>query len=151
MTGVVTERLATLEDAQAILADLSEISAQELDALGVTDRLAAVGALLGRGEARTFVEDDKPVYILGCVEKVALPPALSVWFVATQRFFDMKAATVFKARRALREMRERHPGFAVESCSWSKRPQARRWFELIGFKLLEDNGYRRFVLVDRQA
>jgi len=142
--NAVERRPTTAEDVRAVLGNLSLISAEELNKAGVIDREAVVLALLSGGEAETFCEAGAPVCILGCTVS---DRRLGTWFIATERFFNLKAATVFPSRRVLREIRERHPGIPIEACSWSKHPQARRWFELLGFKLLEANGYLRFRLV----
>ena len=148
MIGHVTRRPATAEDAAAILADISEITEGELLALGVplADAPRLLVSLFAAGEVEVFCEDGKPVCLLG-----VRPEGLNLfvtWFLASKRFFALRAAAVLPARRVATELRKRYPAADIEAYSWSRHPQARRWFELLGFKLVRDTGiYLQFRIV----
>lgn len=145
MSAVATRRTAP-EDIDAVFADLSEITCAEYRRLNIEPafmRTFVLQALLAQ-PVYTFYDDLGPLCILG-----TRPDGyrLYTWFFATKRFFDLKEKTVFRFRKLLHDLVDQNPGFTLHSRTTTRTPEARRWFRLLGFRLLGDEGdYLHFCL-----
>lgn len=135
----VVSRPATPDDFDAVLADLSAITCAEYRRLDVDPALAAQFAklLLAHQPVYTFEDEIGPLCILGTRPD---GQRLYTWFFATKRFFDLKQKTVFRFRKLLRQILDENPGFTLHSRTNTRTPEARRWFKLLGYRLLGDEG-----------
>lgn len=130
----------SLADAATIFADLSEATRTELLRTGndAWTALRAVKHLRDEGEAVTIWNGATPVALFGSLP--IRPRVRTTWFFGANAFFNTGMAGVMFGRRFMREQQERHPGDVFESRSWSVHPDLVRWFELQGFRHVENDG-----------
>lgn len=137
-------RSATTQDLTIVFQGLAERMSSEYLASGGSAPEARDALLMnlkeGRGHA--LVENDEPVAIIVWDEN---EECVRTSFAAREAFFS--ASTVRFCKRHIRHIQRLCGNLPVRSYSWSDRPDVQRWFEVIGFRKIEDGkGYKVFEL-----
>lgn len=135
----VTRRDALSSDAVRVIADLSAVSADEMNRIGVRKdaREVFLFNLIKTSEAFAYCADGQPVFLLGFIKEKG--NKLATWFVGTNKLFGAGLGGILMSRRVLREIRARYAHCLIESTSYGKHPDAKRWFETLGFKQTDVN------------
>lgn len=142
-------RRANLAHIKTVLDDVSEVTETELLRIGLTlwDALKAGQVFLSEGYAETLLDDGKAICILG-----AIPRDLGVytWFMASKTYFEKRSAVNY-SRKYMRKMPGMYPNVDIISESWSPHKARDRWFKLLGFEKVSDNGTYATFLYPRQS
>jgi hypothetical protein len=80
--------------------------------------------------AVTLWIDDAPAAVFGLVDETA--DVWMTWFIATQPYFDGGLPVLRFSRRYLAD---RFKGHTVKTMSRNTRPEARKWFKLMGYEV----------------
>jgi hypothetical protein len=132
-----TGREATIEDCQAVLSNLSEITRMGLERAGLTPQevLEACDELLDKGHGLTVLVDDElaGVFFWHWADD-EVPPVIetnSLWtplaFGRAGRFLAVSF------RNYLKKLQNRYPDAIISAFSHSPHPDLERWFKAIGF------------------
>ena len=137
------DRPATIEDCQAVLGDLSGITARGLERAKISPEQALdmCRDLLRVGQAIACEVNGKVVGIFGWGESDFIkPPIIDTWSLWTPFAFDGKtgAFTALSARNFLRKLAADHPGSIFMAISHSDHPDLDRWFRILGFEKVKD-------------
>lgn len=130
---------AKISDVYNIIQDLSDQNRAEHVAMGLTEWqvLKDAAAWVKEWPTVTGWIDDKPAFVFGVL---GVEQKLT-WFLGTKAYFKSGAVGVLGARRILRQAKEKHG--PLLTISQSLHPDVDRWFTLLGFEKIEDNGQRR--------
>lgn len=135
----VIRRDTILKDGDLVAADLSALTRAELDAIGIALEVAPLffQELICRSFSSSYFDEEGNILcILGFSPE---DDHLTSWFAGTQRMFDLGATGILATRRCVKEAMTRFPGRALESVSFSKHPEAPRWFRALGYVPTEVN------------
>jgi hypothetical protein len=124
-----------LHDAAIIFANISDITFDELDAMGLDAwrAMKMVRQFSKQGEAFTGFYDGRPVCIFGSVPDNGVR---STWFVAAEEYFNIGISAVRFCRDFCADLVKRY-GEPLESVSWSKSKPLERWFAVHKFQVVE--------------
>lgn len=137
-------RNATVDDLSAVFGNLAQRMSSEYKAAGADTEQAKDAFLrnLKEGRGHTLLQGEEPVAIVTWEEEDG---AVQTSFAAHETFFS--ASTVRFCKKHIRDIQRLCGNLPVRSCSWSDRQDVQRWFEIIGFRKIEDgDGYRLFEL-----
>lgn len=125
-----------MRDADAVFDDLSTQTQEELSTAGldVSAQKSRAQRYIGKGKAYVSENEDGPLTLFGFEDH---SDYLSMWSVATPRFYDLGADGVRVTRRFFLNMDIDVPLVVVTA---SPHPEVGRWLRLIGFELGERNG-----------
>lgn len=123
---------ARLSDVDFVLANMSEITAHELDLIGRS--AAEYKDYITRNflAAETLYDDDRPAFVMGYEIHEML---LFTWFLATDAFFRSHRSIAF-GRDYMRRVKCRFPSRAIFSLSALQGEKTKRWFNLMGARLV---------------
>lgn len=133
-------RPATKQDIRYVMKNLSEVSADELEAAGYT-LSEATDLMLGAmrsGEAITFLDRATPIAIM--VFEPAIDGVTTTMFLATQGFFGGRSRPTLFLKRFIDRRFENYPELVLRSTTFSNHPMLIRWYEIIGGKLVRQDG-----------
>lgn len=133
---MISARPTRLADVLAVLEDPSAITHGELTRAGFTKwtALKFLRDCLKDGEARTVFLGGEVGFILGVAPHPLLPRHSSLWFIATEAYWQTGAKGVRFGRSFLRAIEQRYPGEHLTARTWSDHPDVERWFALLGFE-----------------
>jgi hypothetical protein len=129
---MIVKRPWVIHDIPYIVANASQVYADELAAMGLTDEAACTlaGYYLGKGPAEIGEIDGRPAAVFGHFPERG---RWIVWFMATGDFFALGAPGVRYARRYLKALHE-----VGISDLWDRpylgHPDATRWLRVLGFE-----------------
>lgn len=132
-------RRALWSDVQSVAERLSDQNKTEYERVGGFNEVAQMKLLhfMMRGTSDTFWHDGKPQMVIAIADSMT-------WFIATKEFFAGGMAAVRAARRYMQAARLRHG--PIVSVVTSQHPQAQRWMEVLGAKLVEEDDRRKVFL-----
>ena len=123
-------RAATVGDLEDVFHDLSKRMSDEYLAAGKDIKSAYDNLMMNlkEGRAHALVQGDKAVAIIAWHEH---GDAADTLFAAQEDFFS--AATVRFCKRHIRHIQALAGNLPIHSRSWLDRPDAARWFKIIGY------------------
>ncbi|OYR19336.1 hypothetical protein [Brucella thiophenivorans] len=124
-------RTATVGDLESVFHDLSPRITTEYIAAGKNTKAAYDNLMMNlrEGRAHALVQDDKVVAIIAWQES---NDAADTLFAAKEEFFNAK--TVRFCKKHIRHIQALSGDLPVHSRSWLDRPDAIKWFKVIGYK-----------------
>lgn len=141
-------RQATYADVDAVLDNLSQISADEMSKVGIQNRWAVklrAKMCKDKGTFHAGIKGDKPICIFGAIPFET--NTLRTWFIGSDDYFTNDLSTLRGSRRYMDYLAKRFPHFSIESLSRSEHPAVLKWFRAMGFGYVdidEANGIRKF-------
>jgi hypothetical protein len=137
-------RAATVGDLENVFRDLSRRMSDEYVAAGKDRKIAYDNLMMNlkEGRAHALVQGEKTVAIIAWHEH---SDAADTLFAAQEDFFN--AATVRFCKRHIRHIQALAGNLPIRSRSWLKRPDAAKWFRIIGYaERGQENGANLFEL-----
>lgn len=124
-------RTATVGDLESVFHDLSPRINTEYIAAGKDNKAAYDNLMMNlrEGRAHALVDNDKVVAIIAWQEN---NDAADTLFAAKEEFFSAK--TVRFCKKHIRHIQALSGDLPVHSKSWLDRPDAIKWFKVIGYK-----------------
>jgi hypothetical protein len=143
MIGCVVIRAADKHDAYAVLSQMSEQTRSEFEVLGESP-----SALVD-----SVVRNGYPMYVSSAGDRLLtlfgfsdFGTYASMWTIATDAYFNLGPSGVLRTRKFLQGIDLGKPLYLVTT---APHPEADRWFELLGFEKVRDDGTRREFLYRR--
>lgn len=143
MSGFVTIRKASREDANAVLSMISDQTRAEFDVFGKAPFEIVEGAMSSGDPVFVSALDDRLMAVFGFHE---YPTYVSMWTIATKAYFDSGVKGILRTRRFFRNL-----DFGKDICVVTVAPHhdTDRWLELLGFKKMLHDGTRREFIYRR--
>ncbi|WP_137389146.1 hypothetical protein [Rhodoligotrophos defluvii] len=130
---MIRYKKATLADVAAVLNNCSEITAQEMEEIGISGwKMLALLRKNGLDHAEAAFDGRGPLYIFNH-SRTRISTVRSTTFLATKRYFDLGPRGVFVARQHLANITRDWPGVIFESRTLSRHKDVARWFKALGF------------------
>lgn len=128
----ITTRPAEREDILRVVLDLSPQSVADIKRMqmGPDEVLGFFGVRVPEKDAVTFIEDGKPIAIVGWDKE---PDAWYSWLLTTPQFYRSDPSPVFASRRHLRRVQKENPSVSLMTVGTGDSWQFRRWMLCLGF------------------
>lgn len=129
-------RPGTYKDVDFVLDNVSQITKQEMEDLGV-NRWKAYGrarACKKTGALLCIMDGMRPVAVYGAV-KLPGQNAHATWFIASEHYFDAGAPAVLASARFVKQLKAK-VGTQLRAATASAHKDVHRWFRLLGFEML---------------
>jgi hypothetical protein len=137
----LNHRMASYDDVKAILANLSDVTRSEINAVGINasaDEFAK--AMLAAGPAEVSLADDVPLFVVG---HSPLDAGRRVtWCVAGKAAECLRHETLEAATSQVERMITAYPHDQFTSVSYSTHPKRDWFFAAMGFHKTADYGDR---------
>src|SRR5262245_15488723 len=130
------QRKATVADVAAVLADVSDVTSQELETVSRTpwQTLKTVNTDELMKHAVAVYDDYIPLFVIGHSKTPGYKARRGTWFAASKAFFDGRPGRSIYLRKVWKQIVRQWPGYTFASQTWSKHPLAGRWLKLFGFE-----------------
>lgn len=137
---MLRHRPATKQDIRYVMKNLSDVSAGEVETAGYTlsDATALMLNAMRSGEAIAFLDRATPIAIM--VFEPAVDGVTTTMFLATEDFFGGRPRPTLFLKRFVDRRFEKNPGLVLRSTTFSNHPKLIRWYDIIGGKLVGQDG-----------
>ena len=137
-------RDATIDDAKAVLANLSEITRADIEAHDMSDAdiMDTVQDYFNTGTAHVLLEDGNPLVVVGIAW---MGDYWNCWLVAAEGFWSVRPS-IWRMLRLYSQTVLAAMNEDFHSFSASPHPALSRWMAALGFKEVEQDGkFRHFI------
>lgn len=137
-------RIASMQDAETILADLSAITLEDVEAHGMTDEQvrASLERYFSEGSVHTMLDDDEPL----CIAGIALTADQWIcWLLAREGFWSVRPS-IWRILRRYAQTVLPIVGEPIHSYSGSSHQRLTEWMAALGFEEAGQVGrFRHFI------
>ena len=141
-------RVASSADVYTVVNDPAESTDEDIKAAGLSRWQAVKVACSWLGKhAHALYEDGEVMCVFGHNAHVGQRRARVTWFLCRPGLWEMGARGVRLLRRHIANQARQWPGTVFYAYNYSKHPQVDRWFNLLGFIVCYEDGFKVFKLL----